>query len=104
MPWADPLPFGGAFSMDFSSLRTNGGPVHLAVFDCAGTTVDYGCMAPAAVFVEGFRRQGVTISLDEARGPMGMEKRAHIETLSRQPRIAAAWQQQHGRAMQPADV
>jgi len=33
-----------------------------------------------------------------------MEKRAHIETLAAHPRIAAAWQAQHGRPMQPADV
>lgn len=87
-----------------SSHHNYKGPVKLAVFDWAGTTVDYGCMAPAAVFVEGFRRQGVTISLEEARGPMGMEKRAHIEALAAQPRIAAAWQRQHGKPMQPADV
>jgi phosphonoacetaldehyde hydrolase len=61
-------------------------------------------MAPAAVFVEGFRRQGVTISLEEARGPMGMEKRAHIEALGALPRIAEAWQQCHGKPMQAADV
>lgn len=80
------------------------GPIRLAVLDWAGTTVDFGCVAPAAVFVEGFRRQGVTISMDEARGPMGMEKRAHIETLGAAPRIAQAWQAVHGRPMQPADV
>jgi phosphonoacetaldehyde hydrolase len=80
------------------------GPLKLVVFDWAGPTVDYGCIAPAAVFVEGFRRQGVVITMAEARGPMGMEKRAHIETLGAMPRIAAAWQQQHGRAMRPEDV
>ncbi len=80
------------------------GPIQLAVLDWAGTTVDYGCVAPAAVFVEGFRRQGVTISMAEARGPMGMEKRAHITALGAEPRIAAAWQAAHGRPMRPADV
>jgi phosphonoacetaldehyde hydrolase len=80
------------------------GAIKLAVFDWAGTTVDYGCMAPAAVFVEGFRRQGVNITLEEARGPMGMEKRAHIEVLGAQPRIAEVWRQQHGKPMQPTDV
>ncbi len=90
--------------MDFAERRTYRGPLQLAVFDWAGTTVDYGCMAPAAVFVEGFRRQGVEISLEEARGPMGMEKRAHIAALGALPRIAEAWQQRHGQPMQPADV
>lgn len=90
--------------MTFSYRRSYRGPLQLTVFDWAGTTVDYGCMAPAAVFAEGFRREGVEISLAEARGPMGMEKRAHIATLGALPRIAAAWQQQHGKPMQPADV
>jgi phosphonoacetaldehyde hydrolase len=61
-------------------------------------------MAPAAVFVEGFRRQGVTITLEEARGPMGMEKRTHIEALGAIPRIAEAWKKRHGKPMQPADI
>ena len=90
--------------MTFAYRRSYQGPVKLAVFDWAGTTVDYGCMAPAAVFAEGFRRQGVEISMAEARGPMGMEKRAHIATLGAQPRIAGAWQQQHGNPMRPADI
>lgn len=90
--------------MTFAYRRTYHGPLRLAVFDWAGTTVDYGCVAPAAVFVEGFRRRGVEISMAEARGPMGMEKRAHIATLGAQPRIAAAWQAQHGAAMGAADI
>src|SRR5262245_43844068 len=98
------LSFGGALSMDSPPHRTYCGPVQLAVFDWAGTTVDYGCMAPAAVFVEGFRRQGVIISLEEARGPMGMEKRNHIQALGAFPRIASAWQTHHGGLMLPADV
>jgi phosphonoacetaldehyde hydrolase len=90
--------------MNTTNRRGYRGPLKLAVFDWAGTTVDYGCMAPAAVFVEGFRRQGVTVSMEEARGPMGMEKRAHIETLGAMPRIAEAWLQRHGKPMQPCDV
>jgi phosphonoacetaldehyde hydrolase len=94
----------GDFRMDVTRRRSYRGPLKLAVFDWAGTTVDYGCMAPAAVFVEGFRRQGVTISPAEARGPMGMEKRAHIETLAAMPRIAEAWLQRHGKPVQASDV
>lgn len=90
--------------MEFHFHRSYCGPLKLIVFDWAGTTVDYGCIAPAAVFVEGFRRRGVEISLHEARGPMGMEKRAHIATLGADPAIAARWHAVHGRAMQPADV
>jgi phosphonoacetaldehyde hydrolase len=91
-------------SLDLNSESTAHDSIRLAVLDWAGTTVDYGCVAPAAVFVEGFRRQGVTIRTEEARGPMGMEKRAHIRTLGEQPRIAEAWQAAHGQPMGEADV
>jgi beta-phosphoglucomutase-like phosphatase (HAD superfamily) len=42
------------------------------VFDWAGTMVDHGSLAPMGVFVEAFRRFGIEITVDEARGPMGM--------------------------------
>jgi len=46
--------------------------IGLVIFDLAGTTVDYGCIAPVAAFVEGFRKMQVPISLTQARAPMGM--------------------------------
>jgi phosphonoacetaldehyde hydrolase len=90
--------------MDLFSRRAYRGPVKLAVFDWAGTTVDHGCMAPAAVFVEGYRRKGVEITMAQARAPMGMEKRAHIEAIAAMPPVAARWQETHGRPIQPADL
>ncbi|MEZ4867963.1 MAG: phosphonoacetaldehyde hydrolase [Caldilineaceae bacterium] len=90
--------------MTYTYQRTYRGPLRLAVFDYAGTTVDYGCCAPAAVFIEGFRRQGVEISMAQARAPMGMEKRAHIRIIGAMPEVAAKWQAAHGRTMTEADV
>ena len=49
--------------------------VDAVIFDWAGTVVDFGSRAPAGAFVEVFRRHGVAISIAEARGPMGSEKR-----------------------------
>ncbi len=74
------------------------------VFDWAGTVVDHGSLAPMGVFVEAFAEFGVTISVDEARGPMGMAKRPHIAALLSQPRIARAWEERHGRAPTEADI
>jgi phosphonoacetaldehyde hydrolase len=74
------------------------------VFDWAGTMVDHGSLAPMGVFVEAFKRFGVEITIDEARGPMGMAKRPHIATLLAQPRIAAAWAERHGRRPGEADI
>lgn len=80
------------------------GPLKLAVLDYAGTTVDYGSSAPAAVFMEGYRRKGIEISIQQAREPMGMEKRAHIEVIGRMESVAAQWHQRYGEPMRTADV
>src|SRR6478736_1285747 len=75
-----------------------------AVFDWAGTIVDFGSRAPMGAFVEVFRSFGVDISIDEARGPMGMAKWQHIEALMKAPRIAAAWRKAQGKAPDAAEV
>lgn len=79
-------------------------PLRAVVFDWAGTMIDHGSQAPMGVFVKAFAQFGVAITVDEARGPMGMAKRDHIKTLLNQPRIAAAWQASHGAAPTEADI
>jgi phosphonoacetaldehyde hydrolase len=55
-------------------------------------------------FVETFAEFGVPISVDEARGPMGMAKRPHIAAILALPRVAAAWAERHGHVPIQADV
>ena len=74
------------------------------LLDWAGTTVDHGSRAPARVFVEVFQRSGVPVTEAEARGPMGMAKRAHIAAVLNLPRVARAWEDRHGKAPVDADV
>ncbi len=74
------------------------------VFDWAGTVVDHGSLAPMGVFVRAFAEFGVEITLEEARGPMGMAKRDHIQAVMALPRVAAAWAERHGSAPTEADV
>ncbi len=76
----------------------------LVIFDWAGTTVDHGCRAPAAAFVQGFKDHGVSITMAEARGPMGLEKRDHIAALASIERVAEAWRSVHGRVITDADI
>jgi len=76
----------------------------LVILDWAGTTMDYGCYAPAVVFVEVFKRKGVEISMEEAREPMGAHKLVHIRKISRIPAVARRWQGVHGRACTEDDV
>jgi phosphonoacetaldehyde hydrolase len=78
--------------------------VKAVVFDWAGTVVDYGSLAPMGAFVETFAAFGVALSIEEARGPMGMAKRLHIAALASLPRVSAAWAKRHGRAPTEADV
>lgn len=74
------------------------------LFDWAGTTIDHGSRAPAAVFLEIFRRQGVDITEAEAREPMGRAKRDHIAAVAFAPRVSEAWRAAHGRPPTGADV
>lgn len=78
--------------------------IQAVILDWAGTTVDYGSRAPAKVFVEIFRRRGIEITEDEARGPMGRSKREHIATIAELPRIAQLWRDKYDRQPTDADV
>jgi phosphonoacetaldehyde hydrolase len=79
--------------MYFHYQRSYRGPVQAVIFDWAGTTVDFGSLAPVAAFTRLFAAQGIDLNLDEARGPMGTEKREHIRQLCALPRVAAAWRE-----------
>ncbi len=74
------------------------------LFDWAGTTVDYGSLAPLKVFVETFAQRGIEITVEEARGPMGRAKHEHIAMVAALPRISALWQQRYGHSALEADV
>ncbi|WP_165675721.1 phosphonoacetaldehyde hydrolase [Metapseudomonas otitidis] len=75
-----------------------------AVLDWAGTVVDFGSFAPTQIFVEAFAEFGVAVSLEEARGPMGMGKWDHIRTLCDLPAIAERYRVAFGRLPTDDDV
>lgn len=74
------------------------------VFDWAGTIVDHGSQAPMGAFVEAFAEFGVSITVAEARGPMGIAKRPHVAALLHLPRVAAEWQRVRGHPPTEADI
>ncbi|MEA3400569.1 MAG: phosphonoacetaldehyde hydrolase [Armatimonadota bacterium] len=82
--------------MPFAYRREYRGPIRLVAFDWAGTIVDFGCQAPALAFVELFDQEGVEVTVEQARGPMGIDKREHIAALLDHPEIARAWEDEHG--------
>ncbi|WP_315836654.1 phosphonoacetaldehyde hydrolase [Bradyrhizobium prioriisuperbiae] len=75
-----------------------------AVFDWAGTVIDFGSFAPMGVFVEAFHRFGIEVTIPEARGPMGLPKWDHINAMLQLPRIRDAWAARHGAPPTSADV
>ncbi|RCW68121.1 phosphonoacetaldehyde hydrolase [Pseudorhodoferax soli] len=74
------------------------------VFDWAGTILDYGSCAPMGAFVRLFEQFGITISIAQARGPMGLAKWDHIQALTRLPDVAAQWETRYGHLPTKADV
>lgn len=74
------------------------------IFDWAGTTVDFGCMAPVQAFLDAFESFGITPTMDEVRAPMGMLKIDHVRTMLSMERLSAEWKKVHGRAFDEEDV
>jgi phosphonoacetaldehyde hydrolase len=90
--------------MSFRYQRSYRGKIQAVLLDWAGTTMDYGCMAPAVVFIEVFKRMGVPITIEEARAPMGAHKRVHIQKITQLDSVRKRWEEKHGRAPTEADV
>jgi phosphonoacetaldehyde hydrolase len=90
--------------MNYVYARTYRGPIEAVILDWAGTTMDFGCMAPAVVFVEVFKRQDVPITMEEARAPMGAHKRVHIKKITELEPVRRRWREAHGRLPTDDDV
>ncbi len=84
--------------------KTYTDPLQCIILDWAGTTMDYGCYAPAVVFIEVYRREGVDITMPEAREPMGAHKKVHIRKISQIESVREKWNAAHGRNPEEGDV
>jgi len=74
------------------------------ILDWAGTTMDYGCYAPAVAFQQVFAEMGVPISMLEARKPMGKHKKVHIGEIANDVEVAKRWFAVHKRMPTEEDV
>lgn len=90
--------------MEYVFTRTYRGPLKGVILDWAGTTMDYGCYAPAVVFIEVYRRHGVDITIEQAREPMGAHKRVHIQQIAQIDAVRRKWAEVHGAPPTEADV
>ncbi|MDU2131281.1 phosphonoacetaldehyde hydrolase [Finegoldia magna] len=78
--------------------------IEAIIFDWAGTTVDYGCMAPVKAFSEAFKEFGICPTKEEIREPMGMLKIDHIRTMLGMERINNLWESKYSRGWNEDDV
>ena len=80
------------------------GPLRAAIFDWAGTTLDFGSRAPVQAVSKLFADRQVPVTQAQARGPMGMAKRDHLAAVFAMPEVAERWQQEHGNPPGKADL
>lgn len=66
------------------------------VLDWAGTTVDFGSVAPARTLEKLFASRDIALSDSEIRRDMGLPKKEHIRGILSMPRIREAWARIHG--------
>lgn len=74
------------------------------VLDWAGTTVDFGSLAPARTLQQAFANEGVELTDADVRRDMGLPKRDHIGKIFLLPKVREAWQRRRGRAPTTADA
>ncbi|CAG0887641.1 unnamed protein product [Darwinula stevensoni] len=81
---------------DYRFIRRYVGPVRAVIFDWAGTVVDCGVFGPTEGFKELFEEEGVPISDHEAREPMGVHKKVHIEKILSMNGVKERWRAKKG--------
>ncbi|XP_076324150.1 phosphonoacetaldehyde hydrolase-like isoform X2 [Tachypleus tridentatus] len=89
---------------EYKSTRCYQGQVKAVIFDWAGTVVDCGVLAPALTFCELFKNEGVCITEEEARGPMGTHKRVHIKKILENASVQQQWVKVHGKTVTEEDI
>ena len=82
----------------------NIGKLQAVILDWAGTTVDYGSLAPLLAFGEVFRQRGISLSQEEVRAPMGMGKRDHIRAILQMARVKELWTEEYGKPPGESDT
>jgi phosphonoacetaldehyde hydrolase len=92
------------YEREFTYNRSYRGPIKMIVLDWAGTTMDFGCMAPAVVFCKVFEEEGVPITMEEARIPMGAHKKVHIGLITEISGVRARWTEAKGAEPTEEDV
>ena len=80
------------------------GKLKALILDWAGTTVDFGSLAPARTLHKLFANVGIRLNEAETRRDMGLPKKEHISRILSQLRVKEAWQSLRGHAPTHADL
>lgn len=82
--------------LEFGTKRYYRGRVKAAIFDWGGTVVDCGVCAPVLTYVDLFKCEGVEITEDEARAPMGSKSSIHIGQILEMDAVIKRWKDAKG--------
>lgn len=66
--------------------------IEAVIFDWAGTTVDYGSLAPVIAFKKAFKNAGIELSDADIRQDMGMAKWDHIGKILELEDVKEQWE------------
>lgn len=75
------------------------GPLRAVIFDWAGTTVDYGSLAPVLAIRRVLSRHGISVSAEVIRASMGKHKREHLRDVLFSSEVRPQWTQRYGSAL-----
>lgn len=80
------------------------GKLRAVILDWAGTTVDYGSLAPVRTLQRVFARAEITLTEAETRQDMGLPKKDHLRQILSMNRVQDEWIRLHGHVPGEADV
>ena len=80
------------------------GKLKAVILDWAGTTVDFGSLAPVRALQKVFAEAGVTLADSEIRQDMGLPKKEHIREILFGQQGRNQWARTHGNLPCEADV
>lgn len=78
--------------------------VKAVILDWAGTSVDYGSLAPVKVFIEVFSEKDIVITTADARKFMGLDKRNHTRKLLALDHVKDQWLKRYDTTPREMDV
>jgi len=80
------------------------GKIKVVILDWAGTTVDFGSMAPVAAFRKAFRAYGLSPDIHLIRTFMGLPKKDHVREILRDEEMTATFIKRYGESPSEAAV